>query len=126
MGLKRFLAVAVALGLLGATLPIAAVGAQTATKVKITIRHDSSIPDFDGFLYTSFKCGSGTKVTVYKQNGSSPRPSQDKNIGSGIAQPNGGGYQWFVHTKQNEGIFYAHTSAKSGCKAGFSKSITLH
>lgn len=103
-----------------------AAAAQTAKQVKITIQHDSSIPDFDGFLLTSSKCGNGTKVTVYKQKGNSPRPSQDKKIGFDIAEPNGDGYQWFVHTHQNQGTFYAHTNAKPGCAAGFSKSITLH
>lgn len=126
MGCKIRLAGVVVLATLGATLPIGAVAAQTAKQVKITIQHDSSIPDFDGFLFTSFKCGSGTMVTVFKQKGSSRRPSQDKKIGSDIAQPNGSGYQWFVHTQQNKGTFYAHTKAKPGCAAGFSKSITLH
>ena len=126
MGLKVRLSGVVVMAMLGAVLPIGAAAAQSAKQVKVTIQHDSSIPDFDGFLLTSFKCGSGTKVTVYKQKGSSRRPSQDKKIGSDTAQPNGNGYQWFVHTSQNKGTFYAHTNAKPGCSAGFSKSITLH
>ena len=126
MGLKVRLAGVVVMAMLGAMLPIGAAAAQSAKQVKVTIQHDSSIPDFDGFLFTSFKCGSGTKVTVYKQKGSSRRPSQDKKIGSDTAEPNGNGYQWFVHTSQNKGTFYAHTNAKPGCSAGFSKSITLH
>jgi hypothetical protein len=126
MGCKLRVAGLVVFAMLGATLPTGALAAQTAKQVKISIQHDSSIPDFDGFLFTSFKCGSGTKVTVFKQKGSSPRPRQDTKIGSDIAQPNGSGYQWFVHTQQNKGTFYAHTNAKVGCAAGFSKSITLH
>src|SRR5262249_34868947 len=54
---------------------------RSARAVKITIQYDSSIPDFDGFLLTSNKCGNGTKVTLFKETGDSPKPRQDTRIG---------------------------------------------
>jgi hypothetical protein len=117
------IAVVSALCLLGgASLAVTPATAHSARKVKITIEYDSIIPDLDGYLLTSPKCRTGTKVTLYKQTGSSQSPSQDTKIGTHHAD--GDGY-WYVTTEET-GKFYAHTRHSPGCKAAFSKTVSSY
>ena len=100
----------------------AGAGGEATTKVTIkapggevygTVK--SSNPD---------KCANGRKVRVYRQKGGSQGGGDDIKIGSDIAQPNGGQYQWNLGNPGVSGKkIFAKATSIPGCKKDSSRTI---
>jgi len=123
MNAKRLAAAVVGAAMCGA-LVFASFAIAEGAKTTVTIQAEQG--GFFGYVHTkrsaSEKCENGRKVILYKQNGSTQKPSQDTKIGTDIAQPNGPDSQWNVNTNKS-GKFYAKAPKKPGCATGFSETV---
>jgi hypothetical protein len=109
-----------ALVLCASLVSIASARAPAKTRVSIEAEQGG----FFGFVHSrKHSCERNRTVVLYKQKGNRQRPSDDKRIGSDLAQPNGPDSQWNVNTEKS-GDFYAKTRGVPGsCKADRSKTV---
>jgi hypothetical protein len=71
------------------------------------------------------KCAKDRKIKVYKQKGSTQKPSTDKVVASDLASKSGDRYMWSVGQPGVNGKIYARAGKTPDCKADSSKTITV-
>jgi len=92
--------------------------ANAASTAKVSVSIQTEVDGFSGFVTSSKSSCETTKVTLYRVSG-----TKSSKAGTDTAQPNGDRGQWKISVTKS-GKYYAKTSAKSGCAAGKSKTIS--
>ncbi len=99
--------------------------ARGAAETKVTIKGPNG--DFHGKVKSEKgKCLGGREVTVYRLIGNGYDPENDEEIASDTSERQGDVGVWSVgNTGERNGAFYALVAKSQGCKAAFSKPLSL-
>jgi hypothetical protein len=112
-------------GVICSTLAVAGSAWAAGATTTVTINGPDSV--YGTIHSSSTHCLGGRTVVVYMQKGASRNPAVDKKMASTTSSREGKHGVWDMG---NPGFprhkkYYAKAKAKTGCKAGFSKTVTF-
>jgi hypothetical protein len=111
----------------GASLFIAGTAvAVTRADTHLTIKGPNG--DFSGTISSPKpkQCANHRLVLLFRQLGATQNPTHDDKAGMDTSGLQGGKYAWDMGNTGLSGKFYARAPQTTNCKAGSSKTITVH